>query len=221
MNRPLLRYFEDSEEFSPPRIALIEAAERLFGDRTIESVSLREIAVAAGNGNNNAVQYHFGSKESLIDAIFVHRVRQMDAPRRAMLEAMERDDALGDLRRIVEAFSRPILDITDAEGRHTYAGFLQQYILRYRPRGLRHAIDRATESTVALRRLQALVQERLSDLSGDLVQMRLGLAHLIFINMLVWSDHDGLAISNPTVFNRRVDDALDMAAAALGAPKHP
>src|SRR3546814_2769538 len=44
-----------------PRI--LQAAEDCFGEHGIDAVSLRQIAIAAGQGNTAAVQYHFGSKE--------------------------------------------------------------------------------------------------------------------------------------------------------------
>src|SRR3546814_6660333 len=54
-----------------PRI--LQAAEDCFGEHGIDAVSLRQIAIAAGQGNTAAVQYHFGSKEGLLEAIFQHR----------------------------------------------------------------------------------------------------------------------------------------------------
>jgi AcrR family transcriptional regulator len=49
---------------------IVLAAEGLFAERGIEGVSLRQIGAAAGNGNNSAVQYHFGTKERLVQAVF-------------------------------------------------------------------------------------------------------------------------------------------------------
>ena len=51
---------------------IILAAERLFAERGPD-VSMREISAAAGSRNHTAVQYHFGSKEQLIRAIFEYR----------------------------------------------------------------------------------------------------------------------------------------------------
>lgn len=62
--------FVNPEEFDETKIRLILVGEALFAERSIESVSLREIAVGAGNRNNNAVQYHFGDKDGLVQAIF-------------------------------------------------------------------------------------------------------------------------------------------------------
>ena len=204
------------EEFSPPQIALIIAAERLFGDRSIDSVSLREIAVKAGNGNNNAVQYHFESKRGLIDAIFRFRVQQMETPRAEMLAAMERDNQLSDLRRLSEAYCLPLLNLVDETGKHTYASFISQYILRHRPQGITHAID-TMPGAVSLRKLQSLVDQRLNHLPPDIFQLRLAVVYLIFTNMLERSDSDGVSRDHPVLFQKRVNDALSMMEVAFQA----
>src|SRR3546814_8146356 len=67
-----------------PRI--LQAAEDCFGEHGIDAVSLRQIAIAAGQGNTAAVQYHFGSKEGLLEAIFQHRLPAIDQRRKALIE---------------------------------------------------------------------------------------------------------------------------------------
>lgn len=52
------------------RARLIASAEQLFAERGVASVSLNEITRAAQQKNRNAVHYHFGSKEALVQAIF-------------------------------------------------------------------------------------------------------------------------------------------------------
>ena len=47
------------------RELIIVAAERLIAERGVD-VPLRDIAAAAGQRNNSAVQYHFGSRDGLI-----------------------------------------------------------------------------------------------------------------------------------------------------------
>lgn len=64
------------------RNRFIEAGQKLFAERSIDSVSLNEITVAAGQKNRNALQYHFGGREGLLQAIIdthaarVHELRQ-------------------------------------------------------------------------------------------------------------------------------------------------
>ncbi|WP_305039646.1 helix-turn-helix domain-containing protein [Frankia sp. CiP3] len=67
------------------RDALIAAAERLFAERGLDAVSLREIAAAAGSHNTGAAQYHFGNKEQLLEAIFEHRATVLNARRSVLL----------------------------------------------------------------------------------------------------------------------------------------
>lgn len=64
---------------------ILLAAERLFAERGLDGASLRQISAAAHNGNNTAVQYHFGSKERLIQAIFEYRLRDLNERRAALI----------------------------------------------------------------------------------------------------------------------------------------
>lgn len=52
------------------RDAIIRAAEKLFARHGIEGVSLNTITRVARQSNRNAIQYHFGSKTGLLQAIF-------------------------------------------------------------------------------------------------------------------------------------------------------
>jgi len=54
------------------RMAILNAAERLYADRGFADVTLRDIVAAAGV-NLAAVNYHFGSKDELIAELFVTR----------------------------------------------------------------------------------------------------------------------------------------------------
>lgn len=51
------------------RERFIRTAQKLFAERGVDAVSLNEITVAAGQKNRNALQYHFGSRDGLIQAI--------------------------------------------------------------------------------------------------------------------------------------------------------
>jgi len=63
-----------------PKVALILAAELLFARDGIEGASLREIAAQAGQRNHHAVQYHFGSRDTLVQAVFDYRMCSPSAP---------------------------------------------------------------------------------------------------------------------------------------------
>jgi AcrR family transcriptional regulator len=90
------------------RQQLILAAERLFAERGIEGVSLREINLAAKQRNTSAAHYHFGSKDALIDAIFEFRRSEVGKRRDEMLDALERENRANDVRSLAEALVMPL-----------------------------------------------------------------------------------------------------------------
>ena len=57
-----------SVDHAGTRERILDAAEELFAEHGFEGVSLREITRLAG-ANVAAVNYHFGSKDRLIDAM--------------------------------------------------------------------------------------------------------------------------------------------------------
>jgi AcrR family transcriptional regulator len=59
------------------RELILLTAERLFAERGIEATPLRDIGLAADQKNNCAVQYHFGDREQLVQAIAEHRARSL------------------------------------------------------------------------------------------------------------------------------------------------
>jgi len=62
-------------------------AERLFGENGFEAVSLREVTREAG-ANVASVNYYFGSKEGLIDAIILNHIKPCCEERLRMLEEL-------------------------------------------------------------------------------------------------------------------------------------
>jgi len=113
------------------RNELMREAERLFGTHGVESVSLRDIVRAAGHRNESAVQYHFGSKRNLVDAVVAERLKHIELRRIAMLAKIEADGATHDARRLTAAFIEPLADeVLNAPGGEDYIRFLAQAITR-------------------------------------------------------------------------------------------
>jgi AcrR family transcriptional regulator len=98
---------------------IILTAERLFAAHGLDGVSLREIGVAAGNANHSAVRYHFGSKEQLVEAIFLYRLPHLEERRRILI-AQHRPT---EIRAWVEVYVLPILEQGEQRGSH-YLGFV-------------------------------------------------------------------------------------------------
>jgi AcrR family transcriptional regulator len=112
---------------APPRTTqdrLLDAAERLVAERGLAATSVRSVCAAAG-ANVAAVHYHFGSKESLVEAILERRMGELTTRRLAMLEPLE-SQARPSTRGVVDALVRPLADFArepDRPGR-AYVRFL-------------------------------------------------------------------------------------------------
>jgi AcrR family transcriptional regulator len=72
------------------RTRILDAAEELFMQHGFEATSMRQLTAQAG-ANLAAVNYHFGSKDALIEAVFRRRLDAMNAARIAELDRMEKD----------------------------------------------------------------------------------------------------------------------------------
>lgn len=72
------------------RTRILDAAEELFMQHGFEATSMRQLTSQAG-ANLAAVNYHFGSKDALIEAVFRRRLDAMNAARIAELDRMEKD----------------------------------------------------------------------------------------------------------------------------------
>jgi len=89
------------------RSRILDVAEELFSERGFDRVSIRDITNKA-RVNLAAINYHFGSKEDLIAAIFEREFVPVNEARIAALEAVQRSDKKNPkLEDILEAFIRP------------------------------------------------------------------------------------------------------------------
>jgi AcrR family transcriptional regulator len=89
------------------KMKLLDTAEKLFAENGFAATSLRDITTEAAV-NLGAVNYHFQSKDSLIDAVIVRRIEPVNRRRIEMLDAAGPDPTV---EQIVEAFLAPILII--------------------------------------------------------------------------------------------------------------
>lgn len=91
---------------------ILNAAERLFARDGYHASSLRTITTAAGV-NLAAVNYHFGSKEALLESIIERRLRPLNEVRLGQLELLlqnaTRAGELPSCRAILRTFVEPIL----------------------------------------------------------------------------------------------------------------
>lgn len=94
------------------REKILNVAEELFAEHGINGVSMRQLTAAA-NVNLAAINYYFGTKETLLAEIFARRAGPIIEQRGKMLEECEEKPGKPPiLEQVIEAFVRPALDST-------------------------------------------------------------------------------------------------------------
>src|ERR1700749_54198 len=101
---------------------LMIMAERLYGQHGLDGISLRQLVLAAGQGNKDAVQHHFGSKVGLLQAVSEMRLPVLEAGSLKMLEGAHRDGDLS-VERMFGALLTPLSTQLSGQDLQHYARF--------------------------------------------------------------------------------------------------
>jgi AcrR family transcriptional regulator len=186
---------------------MIDAAERLIAEQGIAACSLREVQLLAGQRNKSAAQYHFGSRDGLVEAIVEARMGPINAARLARLDELDRQDLGHDLRSLVEALVDPLAEATIGRPGSTYARFLAQVIGDPKTSALvaRHLLAESFRTTRD--RLVAHLDHVPDELRPVRIDRALG---LVLISLATWEGSPG----SPA----RVPDLVDACVAVLCAP---
>jgi AcrR family transcriptional regulator len=193
---------------------LVDAAEELFGQHGLEAVSLRQVSLAAGTGNNYAVQYHFGDLQGLIGAILSRRSPQVEAVRAGLLAQAQASGRL-DPRTLMDILYRPLIQFRNARGKRAFARFV--LALQISPMAPHFVRPSFYELPVVDQALQ-LLDEALPDLPPALMRER---QRLIAIMVLTSVFNRWPPYQDERLDEALVDNAIDMATAALIAPAAP
>jgi AcrR family transcriptional regulator len=199
------------------RERLMLAAERLFAERGIAGVSLREIGIAAGQRNNSAAQYHFDTKQGLIDAICELRMRPINERRLALVRQIEQEQRTRDLRVLIEALVHPLTESIHA-GSH-YARFQAQLWMEA-------AHDRLMafelKEMEGMRRLTSWAEECIADIPQPLRTQRMVVTWRFILVALAEYEREletGNIGVTPTA--ARIANLVDMMVAMVTAPISP
>ncbi|MEU6419148.1 TetR/AcrR family transcriptional regulator [Streptomyces spiralis] len=109
------------------RTQLLEAAERLFAQRGLEAVSMREIVQAAGQRNHAAIQYHFGGRDGLVRALYEYRLPPLNRRRHDLLNYLQASGGQADVRAVVTAYAQPLVETVQQNG-GWYARFFNFFV---------------------------------------------------------------------------------------------
>ncbi|BCJ39540.1 TetR family transcriptional regulator [Actinoplanes ianthinogenes] len=175
-----------SEQVEQTRDTMLRTAERLFAEHGVASVSNRQISEASGQGNNAAVNYHFGTKSDLVREIVRRHAGPMEEIRRGLLE---RYSGSTELRDWVTCVVRSITDHLDALGHPSwYARFAAQLITEPALREL--AAAEIAEAPMFLAVLDAL-HACLPDLPPEVRHERDDMAHTLILHFCAQRERSG------------------------------
>src|SRR5580765_2913922 len=89
---------------------LLDVAEQLFASRGFQAVSLREVRIAAGARNTAAMQFHFGDREGLYQALMDRHLPRIAQIQQRLFDDMLEQNGPDDARALVEVLVRPTID---------------------------------------------------------------------------------------------------------------
>jgi AcrR family transcriptional regulator len=203
--------------YASTRERLILTAEHLFAAHGLEGVSLKQICVAARQANRSAVQYHFGSKEGLVKAIFEYRLPAINRRRSAMLLKLEALGRTGNVRGLIEAILVPLADESEY-GTGRYAGFLYQLTLGGSAKAQYY--QAVPESTATTSQALTLLDEALADVQAPIRHHRRSLVLTQITTAVAQREYalrDGSAVP-PLPYALFLSDLLDFLTHAAAAP---
>lgn len=203
---------------SATRESILVTAERLFAEHGVQVVSNRHISEAAGQGNNAAVNYHFGTKVDLVRAIVRRHAERMERLRAELVEAIDGD---GDLRDWVACLVLPSTTYLRELGAPTWFARFSAQVMT--DPALREIIAEESLSSPALARAVEGLNRCLDGLPADVRAERGDMARQLMIHMVAERER---ALSEGTPTPRATwDDAgtglIDAITGLLLAPVTP
>ncbi len=187
--------------------AVLDAAERLFGERGLESVSIRDIATAA-DVSISVIYHHFGSKAELLRTLLRMRLAELGAMREAVFAEVETQPR-PDLKRILYGVIAPVARLkAPGSGRQATMQFLARALVSTLP----EVKEEGDATVMQLRRVVRLLERALPQLSHSEICWRL---HFTFgiEHMTHWDDQRLAVISEGDCDGGDVEESIARAIA--------
>jgi AcrR family transcriptional regulator len=189
---------------------ILDAAEKLFGLNGFDATSLRDITAEA-QVNLAAVNYHFQTKESLIDAIIERRIQPINRRRFEMLAAAGPSPSV---EQIVEAFLAPVLMLEILPAVPLIGRVLSnpnQFVERVYKKHLRHVAEHFSEA----------IRQALPGLSAEETFWRLHFMAGSMTHVLSLSSVLPLMSGHPVDRHALMRRLVNFVSAGLRAPASP
>ncbi len=196
------------------RDRLIRAGEHLFARKGVDGAPTGEIVARAGQGNDSAVHYHFGSRYGLLAAIIDRHMRRMEEQRKPVLARLGADAPLGV---VVAAVIEPLAaELVSADGRD----FLRIITQLSDQSGVRtHDLPDPIAGTALAGQL-ALLERRCGEAAGERVALERIAAMITMLTAALADRARRIDEELPVLLTHEefVADLVAMFTAALAAP---
>jgi AcrR family transcriptional regulator len=146
------------------------AAEEVFARDGVAAGSMAAILRAAGQRNEAAIAYHFGSREALALAIVEAGRQPSSVARREMLSALTEGGRMPTIREALEALVLPGALALETHGGRNYLRILADVFRRL------SVADRQRPRSADVRQVIRLIEARLVHVPEDIVTERLTFA---------------------------------------------
>lgn len=199
-----------AERAHATRELILTAAERLFAEHGVVAVSNRQVSEAAGQGNNTAVGYHFGTKADLVRAIARRHLGHVEEIRQRMVAGLGPSPGLRDW---LDCLVRPATEHLDAVGSPTWFARFGAQVMT--DPTLRPILVEETRSSPSQMRILAGLNACLADLPPDVRAERHDMARQLLVHMIAERER-ALADGTPTPRASWPDAATGLVDALVG-----
>jgi len=171
------------------------AALKLFSERDVDDVPVRQIlTAAAGHRNISAISYYFTSKSALIEELLTDGANLVNERLIAGLTALEARGQAGDLRELISVMVTSFSMAGENEESAHYQRFFNRFALRHQ-HAWRKIVDKSLDS--GYRRLLAHIRDILDQLPPIVLNQRM-LFLLLMIGTCLSLREEAQDIADPT-----------------------
>lgn len=208
--------------FAPGALNILVTAERLFAKHGLEAVSTRLISRESGQKNHSALQYHFGNRDGLIEAILNYRVTPINLERMRRLDALKKKGKQLTVRDLVAVFVEPFAEqLLSPIEQSYYVSLLAQLYAYQRGRDL---FQKNKERTRALHQITSLLIKTLKPLPLPVIHLRLQLMGRQTMTAIAeWDEarHNHAIELDAAALRWRSNNLIDFIVGGLQAPYSP
>ncbi len=197
------------------RERLLDISEQMFADKGVEGVSIRSINSAA-NLSPGILHYHFGNKDTLLEAIVARRMDEIMQSRKVLIEQIEAatDVNASDIATILV---RPLANfvLANQQQGHTYVKLIAKLYAERSP--ILENVNKRY-SDIGIAKIPALYAKACPRLSPSQLSLRIGFAnHVLLQSACEWLAEARNWQANDSSPDTKISELTEFIAAGLAS----